>query len=246
MPFLKTDPSAPAATLRQEILRERIAWMHRNRSDFLLLIVSIAAMVLNLLLNADNLGLTIVLSFGVGFVSAVAILAAVIDPPGVYAKRMGLVGEVNTATALKSLELEGWGVTHDRFTKYSNIDHVVVGGAGVFVIESKNLSGVIKPSRTHARQVRSEAFAVSAHLKSFKRGVPWVHGIVVYWGEFPQGVVEGDRMTYVAGERLADWLRARPAKHDVDWVQGVAALVNAMPANSADLAQAARSVAKRS
>jgi len=37
-------------------------------------------------------------------------------------------------------------------------------------------------------------------------------GIVVIWGEFPAGVVETEKVVYLHGDRLADWLHLQPAK----------------------------------
>ena len=58
----------------------------------------------------------------------------------------GAEGEQATADALKSLPADSWTVFHDvRWPgrRYANIDHVVVGPPGVFVIDSKNWSGSI-------------------------------------------------------------------------------------------------------
>ena len=56
----------------------------------------------------------------------------------------GAAGEQQTAAVLSALPKEGWTVLHDRRwpgRKLANIDHVVVGPPGVFVIDSKNWSG---------------------------------------------------------------------------------------------------------
>src|SRR3954453_15709937 len=56
----------------------------------------------------------------------------------------GAEGEESTARVLGVLSLEGWRVFHDvRWPGRSqaNIDHVVVGPGGVFVIDSKAWSG---------------------------------------------------------------------------------------------------------
>jgi hypothetical protein len=58
----------------------------------------------------------------------------------------GALGEEATAIALAALPSETWTVLHDlRWPgrKYANVDHVVIGPPGVFVIDSKNWSGRI-------------------------------------------------------------------------------------------------------
>jgi hypothetical protein len=58
----------------------------------------------------------------------------------------GALGEQATAAALETLPADWWKVFHDVHwpgRRYANIDHVVVGPGGVFVIDSKNWSGSI-------------------------------------------------------------------------------------------------------
>lgn len=58
------------------------------------------------------------------------------------AYELGAEGEWLTAQALAELTALGWHVVHDRVVPGGgNIDHVVVGPAGVFVLDSKNWSG---------------------------------------------------------------------------------------------------------
>ena len=58
----------------------------------------------------------------------------------------GADGEVATAHALAALPVSGWFVLHDvRWPgkRFANIDHVVIGPGGVFVIDSKAWSGAV-------------------------------------------------------------------------------------------------------
>lgn len=58
----------------------------------------------------------------------------------------GAIGEQETAAALSALPADRWTAFHDVHwpgRRYANIDHVVVGPGGVFVIDSKNWSGAI-------------------------------------------------------------------------------------------------------
>lgn len=59
----------------------------------------------------------------------------------------GADGEAVTANALAALPADRWTTLHDlRWPGrvYANVDHVVVGPPGVFVIDSKNWSGSIR------------------------------------------------------------------------------------------------------
>lgn len=58
----------------------------------------------------------------------------------------GAAGEEATATALRALPADEWTIFHDvRWPerKLANVDHVVVGPPGIFVIDSKNWSGSV-------------------------------------------------------------------------------------------------------
>ena len=73
-----------------------------------------------------------------------------------------------------------------------NIDHVVVGPNGVFVIETKNFRGNTSASedcwqgtkgKSPSKQARDNANRVYHAIKAsenFRTGKPWVHGIVVF------------------------------------------------------------------
>jgi hypothetical protein len=67
----------------------------------------------------------------------------------------GAEGEEATAAALAALTPDEWTVFHDlRWPgrKFANVDHVVVGPPGVFVIDSKNWTGSISVSDNVLRQ----------------------------------------------------------------------------------------------
>ena len=100
------------------------------------------------------------------------------------------------------------------------------------MIETKTLLGTVAvedgvlvtrqdddPDEVHrwsglAGRMRSLGFEVSGWVKSDAGIRSWVHAIVVIWGDFPQRVVEVDRVVYVHGSELLGWLRSRPAGND--------------------------------
>jgi Nuclease-related domain len=63
--------------------------------------------------------------------------------PDAVAWQRGAVGERRTARLLAALERHGWAVLHDLAVPGSraNIDHLVIGPGGVFVIDSKQYRG---------------------------------------------------------------------------------------------------------
>jgi hypothetical protein len=63
--------------------------------------------------------------------------------PDALARRQGAAGERRTARLLDPLERQGWAVLHDLAVPGSrtNLDHLVIGPGGVFVIDSKQYRG---------------------------------------------------------------------------------------------------------
>jgi hypothetical protein len=159
-------------------------------------------------------------------------------PPG-YIENWhdGAEGERKTARALKSLERSGLSVVHDVDSPFGNYDHIAVGGAGVFMLESKNLGGIVElrggvphlqrrldpQADRPLAQIRPRALGAAACLKKEikqRTGLrTWVQAVVVFWSDFPQGLVDDGRCVFVHGPRLAGWIGGRPSglsQADVD------------------------------
>ena len=153
------------------------------------------------------------------------------DPPHVISKwYAGIQGERKTARILKRLEGAGWYATHDRTTGRGNLDHIAVSRQGVFLLESKNLSGVISveedgltavygdpsiDSFTNRRLVgslRAAAATLKTRIAEATRLTYFVRIVVVIWGDFPAGLIEQHGVTYVAGSRLHRWLEEQPVR----------------------------------
>ncbi len=58
--------------------------------------------------------------------------------------RRGALGEIQVGFILSDLP-KGFYVINDLTTAFGNLDHVVIGPTGVFVLETKNWRGVIAP-----------------------------------------------------------------------------------------------------
>jgi hypothetical protein len=66
--------------------------------------------------------------------------------PDAVAWRQGAAGERRTARLLAPLERQGWAILHDLALSGSraNLDHLVIGPGGVFVIDSKQYRGRLR------------------------------------------------------------------------------------------------------
>src|SRR5205814_246370 len=115
-----------------------------------------------------------------------------------------------------------------------NLDHVLVGPGGIYLLESKWLSGVASVSRgvltvtwpedpddgyentTFARRARTDAALVACHMRD--RGMPriWVQPVIVLWANFDQDPVVSDGVAWLRGKQLADALLRQPIRLSPD------------------------------
>jgi hypothetical protein len=142
--------------------------------------------------------------------------------PDAVAWRRGAAGERRTARLLDPLERQGWAVLHDLAVPGSraNLDHLVIGPGGVFVIDSKQYRGRLQldPSGQlwHGRYPLAPSLqAVSFEADQAAQVLPdpgvvvlpvvAVHGAQVPWGKV---VIEG--VPVIAARRLPSMLRSLP------------------------------------
>lgn len=161
-----------------------------------------------------------------GGTATVAMLMLGAPPEHIAKWGRGAAGERRTAKVLRPLIREGWTVAHDVPLSRGNLDHVLVGPPGVFLLETKFRSGRAKledgvltiryaddPDEVFSMprlggQVRGRAKDLCAMLRS-ENGVPgWVTPVVVLWADFPARRVEHDGVVYVHGNELVGWLRS--------------------------------------
>jgi hypothetical protein len=153
--------------------------------------------------------------------------------PDAVAWRRGAVGERRTARLLDPLERHGWAVLHDLALPGSqaNLDHLVIGPGGVFVIDSKQYRGHLQldpsgrlwhgryPLTPTLRAVEFEADQAAQVLADPQVVVPIVavHGAQVPWGKV---VMMG--IPVVPAKRLPGMLRQLPAVLGPERVAGLA------------------------
>lgn len=144
----------------------------------------------------------------------------------------GAEGERWTEKALMTLEKQGWHVAHDLQGKYENVDHLVVGPTGVFLLDSKNWHGDVtvengvaaivprdNPDAAWgatglARRMRAMSKCNKDAVQALTGVSTWIQPVVVVWAPIAQKSVGSDGIAYVAGESLAEWLRGRRGNLD--------------------------------
>jgi hypothetical protein len=123
--------------------------------------------------------------------------------PDAVAWRRGAVGERRTARVLAPLERQGWAVLHDLALPGSraNIDHLMVGPGGMFVIDSKQYRG----------RLQLDASGRLWHGRLPDPGVVVLPVVAVHGAQVPWGKVVSKGVPVVAARHLPSMLGALPA-----------------------------------
>jgi hypothetical protein len=91
----------------------------------------------------------------------ILVMGAFVTPNSITAWQTGSAGEVRTGQLLEPLAAEGFRILHDRKipgARNANIDHIVIGPPGVFVVETKSYSGSL--------QIRGDEIFVAGRRKN--------------------------------------------------------------------------------
>ncbi len=158
----------------------------------------------------------------------------------------GAEGERKTAAVLAPLERSGLKVVHDVQCRRGNYDHIAVGRSGVLLLETKNPQGIIElrggvphlrrrddpDADTPLTDVRPRALGAAAQLKrdlEEQTGTrTWIQAVVVFWSEFPEGVVDDGRCVFIHGAQLAGWVQGRPSRLNQGDLAAIAAALTNM------------------
>ena len=218
---------------RRRAWRRRIWWLFPPFAGVLIAI----PVAFGSLLAPEHLGFY----WGLGIGLAVAVTAALIDSPPHHIERwrQGAEGEKATAKALRPLARDGWVLLNDLDTGRGNIDHLLIGPPGVFLLDSKNLFGALSvkagvlsvrwredPDDGYenfrlAGQMRARACDLEKRLQRFGIDAP-IQPLVVLWGRFEQRSVLSRSVAWVHGKELQRALRGRPAQLGTDEVERAA------------------------
>jgi hypothetical protein len=142
--------------------------------------------------------------------------------------QQGLDGEKAVAEYLDLLREEGFRVIHDIPANTFNIDHVLIGPQGVFMIETKTLSkrqgvasleydgerifvGSSLLSRNPVSQAKSQAYWLHEKLKNWMGKSLYVQPIVVFpgWDEIQQKS-DSAQVWVLPPKHLEDRLKSKP------------------------------------
>lgn len=151
--------------------------------------------------------------------------------------RRGAEGEETIARRLARLQRDGWTIVHDLpiGDHGANVDHLAVGPAGAFSLNTKNLTGRVwvggddvrhNGQRTdYASKARWEAARVARAL-SRATGTPvYVRGVVVVLADNLTVKRQPRAVEVVGGGAIRRWLAAQPDTLDAGTVERLAAAV---------------------
>jgi hypothetical protein len=143
---------------------------------------------------------------------------------GTHNRYLGKMGEEMTAEAVlnRRRRWKGWRLVNGLYFRgHGDVDHVLVGPGGIFVLESKWTSvpwrieqdGLVGPGdRDPLLQARDGAHKIEGLLRyGPERFDVVVHSVVVLWGpgapSLTDGWVEVDGVLVAEGRRQRKWLR---------------------------------------
>jgi Nuclease-related domain len=142
--------------------------------------------------------------------------------PDASAWQRGAAGERRTARLLGPLERQGWAVLHDLAIPGSqaNLDHLVIGPGGVFVIDSKQYRGRLQLDSTGrlwhghyplAPTLRAADFEADQAARVLPDpGVALVPIVAVHGAQVPWGKIVIDGVPVVSARRLPRMLGQLP------------------------------------
>jgi hypothetical protein len=160
-----------------------------------------------------------------------------VTPNHVTAWAIGADGEARTARFLEPLRAEGFRVLHDRRIPGSraNIDHIVIGPPGVFVVETKSFGGQLKVRGNEVyvagrrktamlEEAKREALAVQVALAPELEalGIPVVPVICVHRASLPWFGAQAAGVRIVSGKDLVKFLRKADPRQTPEAVERLA------------------------
>lgn len=209
---------------RRRAWRRRVWWIFPALAVF-----EVAVCVgLGLLLQPENMGFF--WGLGLGLAAGMVMVLADSPPHHIERWRQGAEGEKATAKALRRLVADGWLLINDIDIGRGNVDHILVGPPGVFLLDSKHLHGVLSVSagvlsvrwredladgyenRRLAARMRSLACLLETHLRRHGVEDQHVQPVVVLWGAFDQGSFLSGKVAWIRGSELARVLKNRPTR----------------------------------
>jgi Nuclease-related domain len=137
--------------------------------------------------------------------------------PLVHRRDVGAAGEEHVGGLLERLADDEWRVLHDASLGNGNIDHILIGPAGVFTVETKSHPGPVRAGRVHGATL-AQARAQSRAIESVTEMD--AEPLIVYsraWVDKPMARRKGVRV--VPARMLLGYLKKRPLRLSEEQVE---------------------------
>jgi hypothetical protein len=145
--------------------------------------------------------------------------------PLVKRRDRGATGEERVGGLLEELVDTRWRVIHDVSLGRGNVDHILIGPAGVFTVETKSNPGPIRVGRLHGAMLRQAQAQRNAIEEVTGMGVEPLIVFSQAWVDRPLSRRKGVRV--VPAKMLLGYLSRRPAKLSRDEIARAHGLVAA-------------------
>jgi Nuclease-related domain len=137
--------------------------------------------------------------------------------PLVERRDRGASGEEQVGALLDGLPEGEWEVIHDASLGRGNVDHILIGPAGLFTVETKSHPGPVRVGRVHG--------ATLSQAQAQRRAIERVTGLeaeplIVYsraWVDKPMARRKGVRV--LPARMLPSYLERRPVKFSADEIE---------------------------
>jgi hypothetical protein len=134
--------------------------------------------------------------------------------------RKGVVGEAIVGATLAELP-DDFVVVNDISTRHGNIDHVVIGPTGVYLIDAKNWRGTVRsngdgelelngkvPAKPAVKSLLNGVMDFQSKLKAFTAADHFVRGLLVFPNAYVQANFGSTRQIHcLRTERLTEYLQ---------------------------------------
>jgi hypothetical protein len=136
--------------------------------------------------------------------------------PLVERRDRGAAGEEHVGALLEKLAQRGWHVIHDASLGRGNVDHILIGPAGVFTVETKSHPGPVRVTRVHGATLEQ----AQAQRRAIERATSLeVEPLLVFsraWVDRPLARRKGVRV--LPARMLLTYMGKRPARLSADEV----------------------------
>ncbi len=203
------DPTARAAGQHERMIVVRL----RLRTLVALGVLAVATALLGRIFGLRN---PLFLLSEVALLAAIFVVSRVVLPL-VERHDRGATGEEQVGGLLDEFAVRGWRVIHDASLGHGNVDHILIGPAGVFTVETKSHPGPVRVARVHGATL-SQA---QAQRKAIERvtGLE-VEPLIVFsraWIDRPLARRKGVRV--IPARMLSGYLDRRAARLSPEQVQ---------------------------